>query len=107
MPATLTQPEIERFVELDKKRKELQRQADAFEREAKPLKEKIVAYVEEKGGSDRTTVHCGYVLQLVQAAGRVDWKGEFTLVVGAERVAQLMSACPPTYRLQVEPARAA
>jgi hypothetical protein len=103
----LTKDEIERFIALEKERKSLTRDGDAKERAAKPLKEKIKKYIEEKGGSDRTTTHYGYVLALVPYRQKqVEWKNEFIVVAGEEKAVELQEAMPMTYSLSVEPAAA-
>jgi hypothetical protein len=100
--AELAKADIERYRSLDEERKNLQRQADAKEREAKPFKEKIRAYVEEKGGGDRTTTHYGYVLALIPQAGRVKWEDAYIAIAGAEAAATLRAEAEPTFRLTVE-----
>lgn len=99
----LTKPEIEQYVAGTAKRKKIQRDADCVERELKPIKEKIIAYVEENGGSDRTTTHYGYVLALMPRAGTVPWKNEFIAMAGAQAASDLQAKAEPSFTLSVEP----
>jgi hypothetical protein len=103
----LSKEEIEQFLAIDKKRTTAQRTADAEERAAGPLKKKIKEYVEEHGGSDRTTTHYGYLLSLKPRGGTPKWKDEFIAVAGAQAAIEKQAAALPTYTLLVEPAVAA
>jgi seryl-tRNA synthetase len=99
---SLTQEKLEHYARLDERRRTMQREIDALEREQKPLKEEIKAYVVAKGGSDRTCTHYGFVLSLQARAGRVDWKGEFVQLQGFEAAAKLQNAAPQTFIVNVE-----
>lgn len=98
----VSEEEIATFLAIEKKRLKAQREAGDFEKQNKKTKEKLKAFVEARGGSDRTTTHYGYVLSLIEKAGTVPWKEEFILVAGQEKAEQLVSSCPPKFSLVVE-----
>jgi hypothetical protein len=102
----LSEAEIEQFLAADAKRLEKQREVDALEREAKPFKDKIKAYVVDRGGADRTCVHFGYVLALMPAGADVKWKDEFIAIAGHQAAVKLQNEAPQKLRLKVEPAAA-
>lgn len=95
--------EIDAYLEFERQRKEAQRLVDTIERQAKPLKEKLRAYVEANGGVDRTTVRCGVVIALRARGGVPKWKDEFIAVAGAQAAIEIQAKTPPIYLLVVEP----
>jgi len=100
----LTAEEIAEFLALEEERKALTRKADTLSRKAGPLKEKLMAFVRDRGGKDRTCLTHGFTLSLKEIRGAVAWKDEFLKVSSVEE-AEKISANAPTYdRLFVEKA---
>ncbi len=102
MPAP-TLEHLQRYYELDEKRKALNRQAEDLAKLQADLKEQFIHYVEEFGGSDRTTMRFGYRLTLVEKAGTVPWAKEFLRVGGYEEAERLRQLQPKTESLVVQP----
>jgi hypothetical protein len=102
MASTLSREEIVAYFTLEQRRKTEQRKVDAIEREAKPYKEKIRAYVEENGGSDRTCTHYGYVIALLDKGPAVEWKNEFIALAGADAAVKLQGKADHRFSLSVE-----
>lgn len=72
-----TRNEIKAFLELKDAKAEAEREARRVEREIKPLREKIDAYVRQETvdrGKRRQVTVLGYVLAIVKCRGRVPWK---------------------------------
>jgi hypothetical protein len=97
----VTREDLDSFWALDERRRELQRQDDALEREAKPLKERFLAHVRAKGGDARAVVTCGFCLAIKLADGSVRWKDEFVKLAGADAAAELQGAVPQRESLSV------
>lgn len=100
----ITKQELEAFVEREERRLALQREVDALESANKPLRAQLLERVREFGGSDRTTVHHGFVLKIDLVAGRVSWVDEFVREKGVEAKIALQAKAPKQERLRVEKA---
>lgn len=81
--------DLAKLIELSTKRKDLNRQADALEKQEAPLKAKIAAYVEENGGELKACTICGFLARLVSKVGSIAWKQEFIRVNGPEAAAEI------------------
>lgn len=90
----LTKAEIEQWRDIDERRKAADRLKSALEKQQKPLSDKIAAYIRDKGGSDRTTVHYGYVLAFGQRQSQPSWLTEFIALKGIEESERLKKAAP-------------
>jgi len=102
----LTKEEIEQWRDLDERRKAADRTKRALEKEQEPLDEKIAAYIRDKGGSDRTTVHFGYVLAFGQRQSQPSWLTEFIKLKSVEEAERLKKAAPMKDYVVVTPAAA-
>lgn len=100
-PADLSANEVKLYVEIEQQRRDHQRQADALERQAKAIKERLLDYVRRTGGSDRTTTRHKFVLAIRAASGQINWKKEFVDRLGQE-VADAIPI-PTREQLVVEP----
>jgi hypothetical protein len=102
-PVKLKKDDVQRFHALNERRKELEREASNLERECKPLKERIVAFVrQERSESQRAVTKFGFLLELVARAGRVAWKDKFCEFVGSDKALEIEKAAPPTESLSVK-----
>jgi uncharacterized coiled-coil DUF342 family protein len=100
----VTRADIEEFLRLEAERKSIQRQVDALERLAKPLKTKLSEYVRLEGGSDKTVERSGYVLAFKTKAGQISWRGEFERVAGISEAERIAANPPVKEYLSVEKA---
>ena len=101
----LVKKEIEEFLALEEQRLTKGREAADLEKLARVLKEKIWAYVEATGGTDRTCVRSGFVISLKTKAGSPSWKEEFLKVAGPVEAAKIVAETPKKDYLVVEPQR--
>lgn len=100
----LTKGEIEQYLELDERRRGAGRLKSDLEKELEPLDEKIAAYITQHGGSDRTTVHHGFVLRFGQRKTQPSWLREFIAAQGQKEADRLRKAAPMADYVVVEPA---
>jgi hypothetical protein len=98
----LRRDDVDRYMELDQERKKLNRQVENLEREQKPLKEKILAFVQDNGGKTQAVSKWGYVLKINLFAGVPKWKDAFINWAGADEATKLSEAAPKQERLSVE-----
>lgn len=97
----ITKKEIEAFLALEERRKELGRQATALGKEADIFKARARALIESDGGKGRSVAKSGYVLAMQTKAGTVGWKSAYIDVAGEEAAARLVAECPPVEFLAV------
>lgn len=98
----LSREELERYAELQEKRLQLTREADALEKEAKLLKPKILAYIKQCASKSLAVSRWGFRLAIKLVQGQVKWQDEFIRLAGGERAAELKNAAPQQERLEVE-----
>src|SRR5262245_34004644 len=91
-----TREELDRWEELEKQRLALNRQAKDVGDLQAAIEEKVAAYVRENGGRGRVCVVCDHRLALELRAGRVDWKGAYVNLAGADEAEKLRKAAPQT-----------
>lgn len=92
---------VEEYLALQEKRRDLNRQADALEREEKVIAAELVALVESDGGKARVVTKGSHKISLVEKPGSVRWKDEFIRVAGADEATALQANCPPRLALTV------
>jgi len=102
--ATLTREELDEFYHHEKDRLALQRRAEDLGAANKSLRERILEYVREHGGRDRTTVCHGYVLAIKTRSGFPAYKEAYLKLAGPDAVEELRKQTPPTESLSMEPA---
>lgn len=90
----IAKAEITKFVEINKKRLDLQRQADALKKQEDTLKARMKLFIAANGGKAKSCSLHGFVLALVAKAGQVAWKQEFIRVAGEDAAAAVVA---PTY----------
>jgi hypothetical protein len=94
----INKDQLARFVELQQKRRALDRQSKILKREENAIRADIVAECESKGGG---FTRFGFRCVLTPRAGRPRWQDEFISRVGAETAAKIEAATPPTMILNV------
>lgn len=97
-----TKAELQQYVELSAKRKELDRQSRLLETAEKSLKEKIFAWVIENAGVKRCVKLWGYLCRLATRPGRVAWKEAYVAECGAEAAADLQANVQPVQYVECE-----
>lgn len=100
----VTKEEIEKWLALDERRKAADRLASDLKQQQEPLSDKLSEYVKEKGGADKTTLHCGFVLAFKERQSQVAWKQEFLKLSSLEEAERLRKAAPKVDYLVVTPA---
>lgn len=100
----VTKAMIQEYLDLEERRKALNREATDLGKRASAIAEKLEAYVTAKGGKERSVVRSGYRLSIKLANGFVPWKQEFIRVAGQEEANRLTRECPKREVLAVDPA---
>lgn len=100
----ITGEEIQRYLDLEAERLDLQRQARDKERLAAELKTKMEAWVRDSGKGTRTH-SAGFVLAIKTKAGTVSWADEFVRIAGEAEAQRLRAEAPPKEYLTVEPTK--
>jgi hypothetical protein len=96
-----TKAQLQRYDELKKKKRELDAQVSAIEKEMYPTHELILEYLETKG-VNAARLH-KFELLLTEGQSIVKWKEEFIRVTSAEKAAEISAAAPRAQRLEVRP----
>lgn len=96
-----TKAQLQRYDELKKRKRELDAQVSAIEKEMYPTHELILEYLEEKG-VNAAKLH-KFQLLLTEGQSIVKWKEEFIRVTSAEKAAEISAAAPRAQRLEVTP----
>lgn len=94
-----TKAQLQRYVELRAKKRELDAQVSAIEKELYPTHELILEYLEEKNVT-AAKLH-RFQLSLTEGQSIVKWKDEFIRVSSAEEAAKISAAAPRAQRLEV------
>ncbi|MFO0939832.1 MAG: hypothetical protein U0930_03615 [Pirellulales bacterium] len=94
-----TKAQLERFVELRAKKRELDAQIRAIESEMYTVHEACVEYLEDKGVAS-AKLH-RFTISLNDGQTIVKWKDEFIAVAGAEKAAEISASAPRAKRLEV------
>lgn len=82
-------------------RRNLQRDADAMDRQVRLLQAEIVAYVDAHGGRRRTVTKGRHTIRLIDNPGAVKWKDELIRIAGPEAAERLQAAAPPRVSVEV------
>ena len=98
----ITKDDIERYLQLEEERRELNRLAKAKGDLAAEIEEKIEAFARANGGSDLTVERSGFILAIKTKAGTVAWKHEFIKLTSEEEAERLKGLCPRVEFLSVE-----
>ncbi len=96
-----TKEEIERYLELDSKRKALSREIATLEKELKPLGESFRAWLEAKGKN--AVKRLGYMFALVTGRTYPKWKEAFVQHCGQIAASEVESTTPPSMSLTITP----
>jgi len=105
MAERILKADIEQFLKLRDRRRELERRAKALEKDAKKLEERLAAHVRKHGGKARTVVRSGFVLSLADKPGSVQWKTHFIEQAGHDAAEALIEAAETREVLTVEAAK--
>lgn len=99
MSSKITEPQLAEYFRLNSERQDLQRRADAIDRQLQPTKDAIKSMLEESG---KTSLKRGqFTAQLVDGRALVNWKDEFVRAADADTAAQIQAAAPKSKYLQV------
>ncbi len=100
----ITKHDIEEYLELEERRKGLNREAAQVAKQAEAIEQKLEEFVRATGGKEKSVSRSGFVLAIKTAKGTVGWKAEYVKVKGNEAAEQLMAAAPPREFFSVEKA---
>lgn len=102
IPRTQIRATIERYLELEKQQRELDRESRAIGKlkgeQAARLKEHITASEPKL----KVVMTCGYRLALIEKPGTVRWKDQFVQLAGESEAVRLQRETPPREALAVE-----
>ena len=102
----VTKEDIERYLQLEKDRLDLNRQARDKGRLAEELEKKLWAWVEAHGGASKCRTHtAGFIVAIKTKAGQVSWADEFVRIAGEAEAQRLRAEAPRKEFLTVEPTR--
>lgn len=93
--------QLDRFVELRNKRRKLNSDAALLEKEEKAIAEDLRAAATAAGGHLK---RFGFLIRLIERAGRVAWQEAFIRANGAEAAAKLKNSAEPEFVLDVSEA---
>lgn len=96
---SVTLQELERFAELEERRKQADREARNLGKEIAQLRRKFEAAMQADGKQAATRY--GFRLVFVEGRPRVAWKDEFIRIAGSESADQLMADAPRPAKLEV------
>lgn len=94
----ITREQLERYAELNAKRKKLNREVATIEKEEKAIAAEIKAEAHKKGGS---FTRFGFRCILTPRSGQPKWQDEFISRLGSDAAAKIKAATPPQHLLQV------
>jgi len=103
-PAPVFRKDIVEFLDLEERRKTLEREARQLGKQSGEIADRLLAYARAHGGKGQSIVRSGYVLAVVIGRGSVPWKQEFVRVAGLDAAEALIAAAPPVEKLSVEAA---
>jgi hypothetical protein len=98
-PANVTRAEFQEFLDLRKRRRELNQEAANLERAEKITAAKLLAMAQEAGG---TLKKHGHQITAKKMPGRPAWKDEVIKALGADAATAIQLAAPPVFVLAVE-----
>lgn len=102
-PAPLvTAEDIKAYLDLDEKRKALQRETRALEKLQQPYADKIKRFIRAKEPKSLSATRCGYRLSIKLSKAAPQWKHEYIAVQGVEAAEALIAQQPERESLQVE-----
>lgn len=98
----ITKNEIETYLALEEKRKSFARQAQALEKQADKIEERIRAFILAEGGKEKSVPRSGFVLAIKTAKGSVPWKDAFIDVAGQKEAERRIALAPRREFVSVE-----
>lgn len=98
----VTATDIESYLEIEDQRLALGRQQRDLEKQAAPLKKKLMDFVRAKGGKAMAVTRSGFRLAIELVTGSVSWKPEFIRVAGQDAADEISANCPKRESLRVE-----
>lgn len=101
--AAPTREELDDYYAAECERLAHQRKAEDLNSANKSLRERILAYVREHGGRDRTTVCHGFVLAIKLCSGFPPYKEAYLKLAGPDAAESLRKSTPQTESLSIEP----
>lgn len=103
--AKITAEQLAEYVDLEQRRKELDRQSRALAKQQGILANHFQAALEKAG--QKSTARGSYRVALIEGKGTVAWKEELIKQIGPLKVAEIAEAAPTKTRVQVETVEAA
>jgi len=100
----ITRHDIEEYLELEERRKGLNRESAQIAKQAEVIEQKLEAFVRANGGKEKSLSRSGYVLAIKTCKGSPAWKVEFVKVAGIAASEQLIASAPTRESLTVEKA---
>lgn len=98
-----TRDELAEYFALEEERLALGRKVKDIGKLQGEIEEKVLAYVRQNGGPERTSIVCGYRLSTEFKNGRVEWKTEFMRVTSQEEAERISAAAPKKEVPRIEP----
>jgi hypothetical protein len=94
----VTVKQVERYLELQERRRALLREADALQKIESALEAQLLAHVQAHAG--RATKG-KYTLTVTQVPGRPSWKTAFIRFLGETAAKNVVAHTPPTTKLTI------
>lgn len=101
--ARITVEQAAKWMELNTRRLELEREARILDKERELLSVEFKQTLEAKG-QESMKVGGEFLVKLVEGTGSVKWKDEFIRVAGAAKATDLAASAPKTTKIVVEKA---
>jgi len=100
----ITRHEIEEFLELDKRRKELEREARQLKARQDRIEADLLVFTRAKSKKPGSAVtRSGFTLSIFEGRPYVNWKNEFVDVAGNDKAELLIKAAKGREKIQVTP----
>lgn len=102
--ARITAEQAAKWIELNTRRLELEREARALDKERELLSVEFQQALDAKGQDVMKVGGGEFVIKLVEGNGSVKWKDEFIRVAGSAKATELTAAAPKSKKVVVEKA---
>lgn len=101
MGSRITAEQCRKYLDLQERRRTLQREADALERDAKAIEKELIGYLDGKGKTTADVACRAYRLVLTEGAAAVSWKDEFIRVTSPAEAERVLTGAPKRRKLNV------
>lgn len=99
-PIRVTKALIDEYLENERERKELERQANVRKRRNDMIRDAMAKLVDANKG--KPVKKGAHLIHYIEVAGRVSWKNALIEAKGQPYADGLMQACPPSKKIVVD-----